>query len=97
MVETLVDRSDTIGDELVMGIVFISLVMDMKPKDEFKFYRFRPGSSLPDLNGHYWCRQGKMSFMFLSSVKIRFLVVSMLTPSGVAAHLIGGTILFIRC
>ena len=47
--------------------------MDMKPRDELiqVLTRFPPGSSLPDLNGHYWCRWGKMCFtrtMFLSCV-----------------------------
>ena len=73
LVEALVDRFDTIGNELVRGLYSFHWVMDMKPRDELiqVLTRFPPGSSLPDLNGHYWCRRGKMCFtrtMFLSSV-----------------------------
>ena len=70
LVETLVDRFDTISDE---GLSTFHWVMDMKPRDELiqVLTRFPPGSSLPDVNGHYWCRRGKVCFtrtMFLSSV-----------------------------
>ena len=73
MVEELVDRFDTIGDELVRGLSTFHWVRDMKPRDKLIkiLTRFLPGSSLPDVNGHYWCRRGKMCFtrtMFLSSV-----------------------------
>ena len=73
LVEALVDRFDTIGNEPVRGLYSFQWVMDMKPRDELiqVLTRFPPGSTLPDLNGHYWCRRGKMCFtrtMFLSSV-----------------------------
>ena len=74
LVEPLVDRFDSIGDELVRGLSSFQWVMDMKPRDELiqVLTRFPPGSTLPDLNRHYWCRRGKMCFtrtMFLSSVR----------------------------
>ena len=73
LVEPLVDRFDSIGDELVRELSSFHWVMDLKPRDELiqVLTRFPPGSTLPDLNGHYWCRRGKMCFtrtMFLSSV-----------------------------
>ena len=74
LVEALVDRFDTIGDELVRGLSSFHWVMDMKPRDEL-IQVLTSGSTLPDpdpdLNGHHWCRQGKICFirtMFLSSV-----------------------------
>ena len=70
LVELLVDRFDAIGDELVRGLSSFHWVMDMKPRDELiqVSTRFPPGSTLPDLSGHYWCRQGFTRTMFLSSV-----------------------------
>ncbi len=62
LVEALVDRFDTIGDELVRELSSFHWFMDMKPRDELiqVLTRFCPGSTLPDLNGQYWCRRGKM-------------------------------------
>ena len=73
LVEPLVDRVNVIGDELVRGLSSFHWVMNMKHRDELiqVLTRFPPGSTIPYLNRHYWCRWGKMCFTrttFLSSV-----------------------------
>ena len=62
LVESLVNSFDNITDDLVEGLSYHWL-MGMKPRDELiVLTRFHPGSILPDVNGHYWCRRTKMCF-----------------------------------
>ena len=71
LVEPLVDRFDAISDELVRGLCSFHWVMNMKPRDELiqVLIRFPPGSTLPDLSGHSWCRRGKMCFTRTDSLR----------------------------
>ena len=73
LVESLVNSFDSITDDQVEGLSSYHWLMGMKPRDELMevLTRFHPSSTLPDVNGHYWCRRTKMCLtrhMFLSSV-----------------------------